>query len=57
METREYIVVSISIPKFLDWSAAKINITDWAGLYLLVIKLLVYTLSTNCIKCKIRALK
>lgn len=42
----------ISVPKLLNWSAAKINFTYWAGFYLLIIELLVYTLSANCIRMK-----
>jgi hypothetical protein len=42
----------ISIPKLFNWSAAKINFTYWAGFYLLIIQLLIYTLSANCIRVK-----
>lgn len=37
------------IPKLFNWSAAEINFTYWTMVKLFIIKLLIDTLSTNCI--------
>lgn len=48
-----YRIMSTCIPKLFCRSAAKINFTYWAAFYFLIIELLIYTLSANCIRMQI----